>query len=310
MAPDTYSYVSSAERKSVKLLPKYKCRICEKFKHPASYSKKELNSYTNAIANRIPVTAITARLRCRECAGNQVNELQCEGPCGIWKDLESFSKNQRGGGAHWCMECVLWKESQEPGVLTRAAPNQELDVDEVNTNYGDDTDPEGDADEDDGRSMVLPYRASHQYPAPSNGGFSKQKSHVPSSITHSQNIENLSIIVDGQSTISNPFENQDTASTISGWTPGDARRRVIGSTFNAYDPSGRLHVQNRPASTTGQTPSASEISQTAPVVPQGGGNWAKVPAHRTPPSRPIAPRRLVDTQLPVNYDSDGSHDSV
>ncbi|RFU26038.1 hypothetical protein B7463_g10306, partial [Scytalidium lignicola] len=314
-----YNFHSTDERKSIKLLPKYKCRICEKFKHPAGFSKRELNTYTNSIVNRIPVTAISARLRCRECSGNQVSELQCEGPCGTWKDLESFSKNQRGGGAHWCMECVMWKEAQEPGVLTRAAPNHELDADEVTQHHAD-SDPEGDGDTDeDDPEVPLPYHPTRSARTrslmediPSNSRISRRAIRAqPGSVPpHLQSEENMSVVADGQSTVSNPYEGQDTVSTVSGWTAADARRR----TFNAYDPSGNLHVQRHPASTVGLTPSTSEISQQhqqAPTVPQNQGRWAKVPGYKQPTAARLATqRRPVPTLLPPTYDSDDSHDSA
>jgi hypothetical protein len=52
------------------------------------------------------------------------------GHCGEVKALEFFSKTQRKGGAQWCQECVLWKEAAEPGVMTAAAPVNELAPDE------------------------------------------------------------------------------------------------------------------------------------------------------------------------------------
>ena len=41
------------------------------------------------------VSNISAKLRCRNCTGDQTQELLCTGPCALWKGLEDFSKNQR-----------------------------------------------------------------------------------------------------------------------------------------------------------------------------------------------------------------------
>ena len=98
------------------------------------FSNKEqkvyLEKYIASPANR-RINGITAKIRCRPCSGEQVNERQCEGPCGEWKALDKFSKSQRTRGSGWCQECVLWKEAAEPGVVTEAAPNTMLAPDEL-----------------------------------------------------------------------------------------------------------------------------------------------------------------------------------
>jgi len=98
------------------------------------FSNKEqrvyLEKYVASPSNH-RINAITAKIRCRACSGEQVNERQCEGPCGQWKALDKFSKTQRSRGSGWCQECVLWKEAAEPGVVTEAAPNTMLAPDEV-----------------------------------------------------------------------------------------------------------------------------------------------------------------------------------
>ena len=97
------------------------------------FSNKEqkvyLEKYVASPSNH-RINAITAKIRCRLCSGEQVNERQCEGPCGEWKALDKFSKAQRTRGSGWCQECVLWKEAAEPGVVTEAAPNTMLAPDE------------------------------------------------------------------------------------------------------------------------------------------------------------------------------------
>lgn len=79
-------------------LRRFKCRQCNQFKIPAHFSNKEIKNYQSK-KTLIPVTnGVTAGIRCRSCAGEQVHELQCEGPCGFKKPLDCFSKSQRRGG--------------------------------------------------------------------------------------------------------------------------------------------------------------------------------------------------------------------
>jgi hypothetical protein len=70
-----------------------------------------------------------------------------------------------------------------------------------------------------------------------------------------------SSVRDSQSSMSNPYDDR---SSSSGWSAVDARRRQA-VTYNAYDPSGQLHVQQRVTSGT---------SHSSP--PKGGRQaWAK-----------------------------------
>ena len=69
------------------------------FKLNAHFSNKELNNYRNQVGNGRQLDTTLARLRCRECSGAQLQELQCEGPCGKWKSLDGFSKSQRKAGS-------------------------------------------------------------------------------------------------------------------------------------------------------------------------------------------------------------------
>ena len=102
-------------------------------KEPQMFSNKEQKTYLEkyiASPSNHRINGITAKIRCRLCSGEQVNERQCEGPCGEWKALDRYSKSQRTRGSGWCQECVLWKEAAEPGMVTEAAPNTMLAPDE------------------------------------------------------------------------------------------------------------------------------------------------------------------------------------
>lgn len=95
MAP----YLTSEQAKQVQLLPKYLCRICKLMKDNTQFSKKEHKDWSMKKLTNPRLNEITAQLRCRQCSGQQVTELQCQGQCGEWKPLDKFSKSQRSRGA-------------------------------------------------------------------------------------------------------------------------------------------------------------------------------------------------------------------
>ncbi|KAL2071394.1 hypothetical protein VTL71DRAFT_12629 [Oculimacula yallundae] len=105
---------TSAQKKNVQLLDKYRCRVCEKWKEPSSFSNNELEKFTSKAVRGSALNGVNAKLRCRGCSGGAVTEKQCEGPCKQWKDLQQFSKSSRSSGGN--------QLSQEPGVVTTAPP--------------------------------------------------------------------------------------------------------------------------------------------------------------------------------------------
>ncbi|KAG4429071.1 hypothetical protein IFR05_015445 [Cadophora sp. M221] len=128
--------ITAAQRRNVPLLDKYRCRVCEKWKEPASFSNKELGDFSYKYVNGSRPNGVTANLRCRVCSGGSVTEKQCEGACKMWKDLQKFSKSARSnGGSQSCKACTLWVETQEPDMVTQNPP----------TGDG----PAGDDDDDD-----------------------------------------------------------------------------------------------------------------------------------------------------------------
>ncbi|KAI6716481.1 hypothetical protein JHW43_000912 [Diplocarpon mali] len=155
---------------------RYRCRVCEKWLESANYSKKELNSYADKAARGIVMNGRTAKLRCRPCSGGPLQEKQCEGPCGMWKELQQFSKASRSaGGTHWCQECTLWKLSNEHGVTSQAAPTGDLAPDEDDSYVAPDAngdynaDPEagyGSSDDDD--YYEFSQDVSPRLPSPDN----------------------------------------------------------------------------------------------------------------------------------------------
>lgn len=106
---------------------KFKCRHCSVFKTQDCYSKNEIAPYKHTLSQNpgMKPDSIKPLLRCRSCKGEQVQELECQGPCGQVKVLDLFSKAQRSRGNKWCMECVHWKEGHHPEVDLTSAPGSE-----------------------------------------------------------------------------------------------------------------------------------------------------------------------------------------
>ncbi|KIN05571.1 hypothetical protein OIDMADRAFT_49094 [Oidiodendron maius Zn] len=158
---DPFYTLSAKERAKIPIPDRFKCRQCNQFKIPAHFSNKEIKNYQSK-KTLIPITnGVTAGIRCRSCAGEQVHELQCEGPCGFKKPLDCFSKSQRRGGLKWCQECVLWKEATEPGTVPTAPPGSEPAPDEIYSGAGWDysSDPEiGSESDDESDYPFLPWQ--------------------------------------------------------------------------------------------------------------------------------------------------------
>ncbi|ESZ96846.1 hypothetical protein SBOR_2767 [Sclerotinia borealis F-4128] len=271
---------------------KFKCRHCSIFKTQDCFSKNEIAPYKNQLAQNpsMKPNAVAALLRCRGCKGEQVQELQCEGPCGNVKVLDLFSKAQRSRGNKWCMECVHWKEAYHPEVDLAPAPGSELGR-EVTTNVA----PE----ETTGSSYAASVIALSQ----------KTASLAIGSASNSRN-ENYS-----QSSMSNPFEGArsvDTPVDSVVWTTQDSRRiRRVGNPiqYNAYDANGVRHTQKKTmtstsiaTSTIGESSSSSvTCASPAPVAAASRliatGNRPAAPA--SPPAAPAAapqPVRVITNQ--------------
>jgi hypothetical protein len=77
------------------IVSRYKCRICNKFKLANLFSGKELNRFCDRVTSGQKLNEISAKLRCRNCAGEGVAELECQGHCGVTKSINEFSRTQR-----------------------------------------------------------------------------------------------------------------------------------------------------------------------------------------------------------------------
>ncbi|RDW62771.1 hypothetical protein BP5796_11073 [Coleophoma crateriformis] len=234
----------------------------------------------------IHLNAITAKLCCRTCKGEQVHEMECEGPCGLVKVLDDFSKAQRSTGSRWCKACINWKEATEPGVVPVAAPNNDLAPDEEFEYFGSREgthDPEAgyDSDEDYGMpygtmNNTLVIGETLQQPQaflntatsvttnglhtmPANGGHDKRSTHSGS--------------VADSSTASNPYAGRLNAATasVSSWSAADPRRAsATGREYRAWNSSGQYVTRHQDVSSTHETTSNFGKDRDAQLFPASG----------------------------------------
>ncbi|KFY33671.1 hypothetical protein V494_07424 [Pseudogymnoascus sp. VKM F-4513 (FW-928)] len=117
--------------KGISLPDTFKCRVCSKIK-PANndhYSKKELKPLASRATYGKPVTTFNANVRCRNCSGENVFELQCQN-CLVTKSKDDFSYSQRTAAlSARCKACVNWQEANEAGMETLPGPSMALQPD-------------------------------------------------------------------------------------------------------------------------------------------------------------------------------------
>ncbi|KAL3422429.1 hypothetical protein PVAG01_06585 [Phlyctema vagabunda] len=211
--------MTAEQRKAIPLLPNFVCSRCSKTKSNSQFSKSETNKYAAKVANGQSVNAVTAKLACRTCKGEQRQELECE-YCHVVKVLDEFSMSQRRS-SRWCKECISWKESAEPGLMTKPAPNSVLAPDEDEAFASGYDDPFGEHSDD-----------SDTYDGSDNveDGVSIGESRLTNGHSLAGPMSGLEI-GRRQTTASNPYEarlQQKTAS-VGSWSTADPRRVAGGS---------------------------------------------------------------------------------
>ncbi|PQE29618.1 STC1 domain protein [Rutstroemia sp. NJR-2017a BBW] len=264
---------------------KFKCQRCGILKTQDAFSNKEINTYKDLLAKSpgMKPHPVESGRKCHACNDSQLNELQCQGPCGKVLPLARFSKQQRKGGMGACMECITWRESLVQGLPTASAPGSgvqpgafDRDVEPENT-----TGPILPSPNIDARTATMTVQSkpsSSGYIAPHMRGLAGGQGSSPAVAPDS---ENHSV-----SSASNIFEGARTVDLHSelGWSTRDTRRRRAGPTisYNAYDPQGVHHVLNRAPSSR----SSEADTFATPAMQSGTGTGVAPP--RAPP-RAAAP---------------------
>lgn len=289
---------TSEQKKSVRLLDRYKCFICQKWKPNACFSKKQLGTYTYKEGTGQSVDGVSARLRCMACVGGQTGELRCEGPCGLVLALDAFSKQARSnGGSKWCVSCTSWKEAAEPGVTTAPAVSTDIAPDEQDTynatatasendNNAAMSDPEAGWSDDEYESYGYPGAGTSELDAASSAGVHTNFTAVPYAGFGALSLSGAS---ENENSYAAPLGQPSRGacglgSSLSGNVP----------TYTAYDSHGNAHTKQRVPSET-----ASQASN-ATVVPERNSNWAK------PAGRRVEPKMTTPVVLPSahGYGSD------
>ncbi|KAL2021545.1 hypothetical protein VTK56DRAFT_7044 [Thermocarpiscus australiensis] len=92
------------------------------------YSQNQLSKYDRE-ARKGKASPAQTGINCKEHSSKQALELQCNGPCGSWRELRHFSKNTRRNGKNWCLDCTEWQVRTENGE-TLPPPGSQFSVDE------------------------------------------------------------------------------------------------------------------------------------------------------------------------------------
>ncbi|KAF4631780.1 hypothetical protein G7Y89_g6360 [Cudoniella acicularis] len=289
-----YSNITSAARKNIVPLDRYKCKQCHQWKPYALFSNNELNKYRHMKISGGNPSGESAGLRCLNCSDDQRRELKCLGACGRILPLSSFSKASRRNKHYWCEDCVNWKEAVEPGVAVAPAPNNEAAPEELQQSFVNASEPSevsfaGDVNDGQTRSVTsawyntaakpnsattdlsgqlqgMSLNGSRAGPAKPNPVLPHLRGVVdPATVARSVGQQNRpDEDLRSVSSISNPYEDRSLGtaaqSDADGWTAAGAQSR--GMSFNAWDSNGVRHVQQHQSSTTSQTFTRGATAQT------------------------------------------------
>ncbi|KAK0674593.1 Stc1 domain-containing protein [Cercophora samala] len=104
---------------------KIRCQNGGEWKGRDKFSQSSLRRFHKKMGNGL-ATPDRSTISCLEhTISNQRVELQCEGPCDRWRELEFFSKSTRRNQVFWCKDCTEWAEKTEVGEAL-PAPGEKL----------------------------------------------------------------------------------------------------------------------------------------------------------------------------------------
>ncbi|KAI1471188.1 uncharacterized protein F4812DRAFT_455299 [Daldinia caldariorum] len=88
---------------------KFMCAVDGEWLVADKFSRTQMAKWER-IKGEDGVTAGNAGLICKEHTKQTTApyEIQCSGPCGLWKHRDHFSKNQRNNPDAQCIDCTLW----------------------------------------------------------------------------------------------------------------------------------------------------------------------------------------------------------
>ncbi|RYP04974.1 hypothetical protein DL765_009995 [Monosporascus sp. GIB2] len=130
MAPRSQAFTNYTSRANA--LPT-QCAVGGEWKPASEFSQTQLKKWSAKKKHENDgITAANIGLTCKvHTGGPQSTQIKCQGPCGIRKHREAFSKSQRNRPDAWCKQCTDWKERHPGDVIPGAAPNGDMSQDEL-----------------------------------------------------------------------------------------------------------------------------------------------------------------------------------
>ncbi|KAK4228014.1 hypothetical protein QBC38DRAFT_454725 [Podospora fimiseda] len=127
-----------------------KCKNGGEFKGRDHFSQNALQKYAKGLRNGT-ATRQNSGISCRVHTAGQSEDFQCQGPCGMWKGREGFSKSTLRNGKNWCLLCTDWQLRTEagetlppPGSDIPEAERERLRLNNSETTYEESQDYEND----------------------------------------------------------------------------------------------------------------------------------------------------------------------
>ncbi|RYP68720.1 hypothetical protein DL769_005441 [Monosporascus sp. CRB-8-3] len=132
MSPRSQASTNYTSR-AIALPTQFRCVVGGEWKPASEFSQTQLKKWSQKKKHgNDGITAANIGLTCKvHTGGPQSTQVKCQGPCGIRKHREAFSKSQRNRPDAWCKQCTDWRERHSGDVPPGAAPNGDMSQDEL-----------------------------------------------------------------------------------------------------------------------------------------------------------------------------------
>ncbi|RYP92378.1 hypothetical protein DL770_001478 [Monosporascus sp. CRB-9-2] len=132
MSPGSQASTNYTSRATA-LPTQFRCAVGGEWKPASEFSQTQLKKWSQKKKRENDgITAANIGLTCKvHTGGPQSTQIKCQGPCGVRKHRDAFSKSQRNRPDAWCKQCTDWKERHPGDVIPGAAPNGDMSQDEL-----------------------------------------------------------------------------------------------------------------------------------------------------------------------------------
>ncbi|KAI0852086.1 Stc1 domain-containing protein [Daldinia vernicosa] len=105
----------------------FKCAVGGEWLASDKFSRNQISKWQK-VKRDDGVTPANAGLICKEHTQQTAapREIRCNGPCGLWKHRDHFSKTQRNDPNAQCIPCTLWVVNFNGDEAPHGAPNSQL----------------------------------------------------------------------------------------------------------------------------------------------------------------------------------------